>query len=104
MRRNLAVEVRREMRDFMAGRDKGMQKKKSVDRNRSATKHHRKMSALIAFNVDGLYIKLRGPWPKEIVFDANNNSQFADRDGLLTWLNAAWPGWRKNIVTSENLT
>jgi hypothetical protein len=61
------------------------------------------MNKLIAFNVDGLYIKLRGPFPKEIVFAANKNAQFADRAGLLTWLNAAWPAWRKNIVMSENL-
>ncbi len=61
------------------------------------------MSKLIAFHVDDLYIKLRGPYPKEIVLAANQNAQFYDRAGLLKWLNVAWPSWRKSIVMSENL-
>lgn len=61
------------------------------------------MDKQVAFNVDGLYIKLHGPFPMAIIDAANNMAQFSDRATLLSWLNREWPAWRKNVVMSENL-
>lgn len=61
------------------------------------------MEQQIAFNENGLYIRLHGPFPQEVVAAANSSKQFDCQKDLLRWLDLAWPTWRKNIVRSENL-
>jgi hypothetical protein len=57
----------------------------------------------IAFNVNGLYIVLHGPFPQAVIDAVNKMLQFQERKFLINWLNMEWPGWRQNIVRSENL-
>ena len=58
---------------------------------------------LIGFNVDGLYIRCRGPFPREVLEAAHDGLHFRDRQLLIAWLNMAFPGWRKHVEYSENL-
>jgi hypothetical protein len=57
----------------------------------------------IAIHVDGLYIELRGPFPRAIEDAADKMLQFTDRYVVIDWLSHEWPDWRKNIVASKNL-
>jgi hypothetical protein len=61
------------------------------------------MEQQIAFNVDGLYVRLHGPYPQAVIDAADNLMHFQDRETLLRWLRFEWPRWRNNIVRSENL-
>lgn len=57
----------------------------------------------IAFNVDGLYIVLHGPFPSSVIDAADKMIQFSSRRALTGWLYIEWPTWRKNIVRIEAL-
>jgi hypothetical protein len=57
----------------------------------------------IGIKVDGLYIRLCGPFPRALIEVADKQMYFSDRRILIQWLNAQFPEWRTRIIYSENL-
>jgi len=57
---------------------------------------------IVGFNVDGLYIKLHGPFPQGVIDAVNNHVDFSDRATLLRWLNVTWSDWQKHVVVIED--
>ena len=50
---------------------------------------------LWCFWEDGLYIKLHGPFPPQVMIEG---IRFSSKYVMLDWLYREWPEWRKNIV------
>lgn len=56
---------------------------------------------LIAFGVDGFYVKLHGPFPHAVASAANGHKYFSSREVLEGWLRSVWPQWRAHVVRME---
>lgn len=61
------------------------------------------MPNVIALNVDGVYVSLRGPYPAAVIEAANTNTQFSDVYVLREWLWRVFPDWKQHVIHSENL-